>query len=139
MANWRRFLELSTSHLVSPCRTIAGAWNSEDERVPLRRSWCSWTTFTRLEADAGYWTGELPLITELADTGIRDGGSWGQPFPYAELAHVMIPRRFEEEYADNGAFHIWGHEQDIDGLSMLLTADGIEHRHSKYVLEIRLF
>ena len=139
MVAWRMFLELSTNHLKAPRRTTPGEFNSEGDRSPLLRSWCSWTTFERLERDAGYWTRELPLIRELADTATRDGGTWGQPFPYNELAHVMIPRRFDEEYAHAGEFHIWSHEQDIDGLSAILCAAGIEHRLSKYVLEIRLF
>jgi hypothetical protein len=115
-------------------------WCSADDREPQRRSWCSWTTYGRLLRDAGYWTGELPLEAELGELSVSDGGTWGQPFGYDDdLAHIIIPRTFIEEPWSGDAFRQWEHQQDIDGLSSLLTAAGIDHRLSEYALEVKRF
>ncbi|MBV1690969.1 hypothetical protein KRR38_25645 [Novosphingobium sp. G106] len=106
---------------------------------PQLRSWCSWTTFGALSIDARYWVDELPLESELGEQYVHDGGTWGQPFLYEELAHVIIPRRFIEDSMFNKKFTSWEHEQDIDGLSVLLNDAGIEHRTSQLVLEVKLF
>lgn len=139
MSVLRRFLELSASQLAQPLRTELGQWSSEGSQKPMRRSWCGWTTFSRLGQDAGYWTDQLPLTTELGERSVADGGTWGQPFPYEDLAHIILPRHFTEEYAAPKIFSIWTHEQDIDGLSARLSREGIKHRLTEYVLEIKLF
>ena len=142
--DWRRFLIIATGHLSTPTITKRGEFSS-DGGEPRRTSWCSWTTYGRLGRDAGYWTAELPKTEELGETYTRDGGAWSQPFPYAELAHLLIPRRFEEEYSGKlikgspAGFWIWSHTQDIDGLSNKLLSEGITHEISEYALEIKLF
>jgi len=104
------------------------------------RSWCCWTTFGRLECDTVYWSGELPLESELNVTSVADGGSWGQPFRYREIAHIIIPRTFcEEPPSDGREFTQWYHEQDIDGLSEALSSQGIDHKLLQYCLELKLY
>jgi hypothetical protein len=103
------------------------------------RSWCSWTTFRRLEVDAGYWKAELPLAEELGETCVNDGGTWGQPFQYDEIAHLIIPRRFVEEPFGGDAFRQWVHEQDVRGLADRLDSAGVPYHISEYALEVKLF
>ena len=139
MTDLRSFLLIATRHLDRPMKTTLGIY-SDENGVPQRRSWCSWTTFGRLTRDAGYWTGELPLETELGEIAVSDGGTWGQPFYYEDnLAHIIIPRIFTEEPRIPGIFRQWEHEQDLDGLSLLLTAAGVGHHLSEYALEVKLF
>jgi len=81
--NWRNFLKISAEYLAKdPCPH------------PGPPNWCSWTTFTRLRTDAGYWTCPLPEIEELGNTSTIDGGTWMQPIRYDDLAHVIIPKEF---------------------------------------------
>lgn len=139
MVDLRFFLLTATRHLERPMKTTLGEC-SDENGSPRRRSWCSWTTYGRLARDAGYWTGELPLEAELGEISVSDGGTWGQPFYYKDnLAHIIIPRIFTEEPHDMGVFRQWEHEQDIDGLSLLLRAARIDHHLSKYALEVKLF
>jgi hypothetical protein len=154
--DWRKFLTLSTQHLTAPILSIKGPGCSEGG-TPGLRSWCSWTTFGRLGGNAGYWTGSLPKVSELEEGWTIDGGTWSQPFHYDDLAHLIIPRHFEEEYPSSQAyfmkrtdlhnahvphspgFWMWTHTQDIDGLSELLKAEGIAHQLSDWVLEVKLY
>jgi hypothetical protein len=125
--DWRKFLEISSNHLaLKPCGASSN-W-----------SWCSWTTFERLGEDAGYWTASLPLEAELLSESTSDGGRWGQPFHYSQLAHVIIPRRFYWEQI-SGGFKCGFHQQDVAGLSKRLTAEGILHRLTEHVLEVKLY
>jgi hypothetical protein len=103
------------------------------------RSWCSWTTFQRLNEDAGYWTAGLPREMDIADTHIKDGGVWGQPFSYAELAHIIVPQKFLWESVPGPDFTSGFREQDIKALSSALTEKGIGHRATDLVLEIKLY
>jgi hypothetical protein len=103
------------------------------------RSWCSWTTFTRLASDAGYWTHGLPRLEDILETYTADGGVWGQPFPYSDLAHVIIPIEF---YWESGAGESWkcgSRKQDIVSLSGTLHRVGVGHRCTDRVLEIKLY
>jgi hypothetical protein len=126
--DWHRFLAVASRHLaLSPCN-VPGKW-----------SWCAWTTFERLREDAGYWTAPLPLETELLAEGTSDGGAWGQPFRYSQLAHVIIPRHFCWEQVSAESFDSGVHEQDVEGLSERMTAEGIVHRLTEYVLEVKLY
>ena len=128
MMDWQRFLAIASNHLAfKPCE-VPGKW-----------SWCGWTTFERLGEDAGYWTASLPLESELLSEGTSDGGSWGQPFRYTQLAHVLVPRRFYWEEISAEGFNSGVHEQDVQGLSDLLAAEGIFHRLNEYVLEVKLY
>ena len=139
MTDWRSFLAIAGRHLRENNRWTFAEW-SDTGRVPQRRTWCSWTTFDRLERDAGYWTAELLLETELGEKWTTDGGTWDQPFDYGSLAHLIIPRTFCEELAlGPDGFFLWVHHQEVDGLSAQLDAAGITHRISSHALDIKLF
>lgn len=101
-------------------------------------NWCSWTTFDRILKDTGYWQSGIPSESELASSGLKDGGTWGQPFEYCSIAHLILPRSFEFIGMYKDEFHHKKTEQDLDGLSSLLNKNGIEHVLSEYALELRL-
>ena len=139
MSQLRKFPLIATRHLQKPMKTLRSEFSDQHGKAYLR-SWCSWTTFDRLSTNAGYWTAELPLESELGEAYIQDGGTWGQPFGYEdELAHIIIPRKFCEEHSYTNVFRQWTHEQDIDGLSKIVAAAGIEHRISKFALEVKYY
>jgi len=126
--DWYKFLSIATKHLsLNPCS------------APGKRSWCAWTTFERLGEDAGYWTGPLPLETELLARGTSDGGTWAQPFLYSQIAHVVIPRRFYCEQIAAEGFGSGVNVQDVEGLSVRLTGEGLPHRITELVLEVKLY
>lgn len=125
---WRSFFETAGQVLKSGHRV-----------ANMSESWCAWTTFDRLAMDAGYWTTGLPNADELRDTYIADGGTWGQPFSYHELAHLIVPRTFEQEFVENGQYRCVQRQQDIEELSRQLAERGIDHRKTDLVLEIKLF
>lgn len=125
---WRTFFQICGAVLG---RGSGAAINSD--------SWCAWTTFQRLETDAGYWTCGVPHAAELGATSIADGGTWGQPFQYRDLAHVIIPGIFEQETVAGGEYRCNRKEQDIQTLSRLLSEQGVPHRKTDLVLEIKLF
>ena len=103
-------------------------------------SWCSFTTFGRLARNAGYWTHGLPLRSDIAPTHIGDGSVWRQPFDYADLAHIIIPRTFVWERYENGAWQEDVSEtQNIEALSEALAAKSINHRMTDLMLEIKLY
>lgn len=103
-------------------------------------SWCAYTTFSRLGSDAGYWTSGVPLAEDIGECGINDGGVWGQPFAYDDIAHVIIPRTIYWEDIREGRWLSDGHAvQDIDSLSLALKAKGIEHHLTARVLEIKCY
>lgn len=58
------------------------------------RSWCAWTTSRSLGELVHYWAAGIPPEQELGDSGVRDGGPWGQPSLYGDLAHIIIPAEF---------------------------------------------
>ncbi len=76
------------------CRVLGAGtcWAYDSE------SWCAWTTFSRLTRDSGYLTSGIPKLEELLSTHVADGGTWGQPFAYSELAHVIVPRVFSDDF-----------------------------------------
>lgn len=103
-------------------------------------SWCAYTTFGRLGSDAGYWTSGLPLAEDIGERGINDGGIWGQPIAYDDIAHVIIPRTIYWEDIREGRRLSDGYAvQDIDTLSLVLSAKGIDHRRTAHVLEIKCY
>jgi len=139
MIDVRNFLLAATRHLCRPA--VSSLSEHCNGNAPYRmRSWCCWTTFGRLECDTVYWSGELPLASELGEASVADGGSWGQPFRYQEIAHVIIPRSFcEEPWSDDGRLTQWHHEQDIDGLSKVLNSEGVDHNLLQFCLELKLY
>ena len=86
-----------------------------------------------------YWTGTLPEEDDLQREHLRDGGAWRQPFLYTEIAHLILPSRYlEDSYAD-AVYTQWTHEQDIAGLSQLLSEVEIPHRLYPTFLELKLY
>lgn len=126
--DWYKFLLVATRRMTLNQCAVAG-----------KRSWCAWTTFERLSEDAGYWTAPLPLEAELLVNGTSDGGTWGQPFRYSQLAHLIVPRRFYWEQISDEGFTSGVHVQDIDGLSVELSVEGIAHRLAELTLEVKLY
>jgi len=110
-----------------------------DPLASRSESWCAWTTFRRISEEFGYWTAGLPQVDEIRETFIADGSTWGQPFSYSELAHIVIPRTFYwESYSERG-FESGLRSQKIDELSAGLLDTGIEHRLTNLVLEVKLY
>ena len=110
-----------------------------DYRLSYTPSWVSWTTFTRLVTDAGYWTTGLPRKNEILGTYIADGGIWGQPFLYSDLAHLIIPNKFYWEAPPGPEFVCGYKEQNISLLSAELNKSDVAHRLTDKVLEIKLY
>jgi hypothetical protein len=102
-------------------------------------SWCAWTTFRNLEECFNYWCAGLPSPEELTPSSVSDGGTWGQPFAYQEIAHMVIPRRFYWESRTGIAFEHGVKVQNIDLLSEELSRAGIPHRKTPLLLEIKLY
>lgn len=125
---WRQFLSTARRILGKGVRL---SWGSD--------SWCAWTTFSSLECEVNYWRSGLPEEDELLDTGVVDGGTWGQPFQYNELAHVIIPATFYWEKVEDGEFLHGTKQQDILRLSNDLNSLGIKHRKTEIILEVKLY
>jgi len=137
MDDFYTLLSIAAARLQEPISTTEDEYSAPGGE-PLLRSWCSWTTFSRLQRDAGYWTGQLPLEAELGKMSVADGGTWGQPFPYDDLAHIIIPRQFIEDPLGR-EFRQYTHLQDIDGLSRALNEAGIPHHLSHHALDVKRF
>ena len=101
-------------------------------------SWCAWTTFRSLGEEVHYWSAGVPLQSELGPTGTNDGGTWGQPFLYRDLAHVIIPRQVYWERTAPQFTH-GTKTQSIELLSKDLTIARIPHRVTELVLEVKLY
>lgn len=126
--SWKKFFLICAEYL-----------GSGDQLAAKSDSWCAWTTFRRIEEEFGYWTSGLPRAAEIRETCIADGGVWGQPFIYSELAHIVIPRTFYwESYSESG-FESGVRSQKIDELSAGLRDAGIGHRLTNLVLEVKLY
>lgn len=119
---WKIFFEVGSRFLTNGNHNMA-----------FSDSWCSWTTFSRLTAsDCGYWTSGFPALEDISEKYIKDGGVWGQPFRFEDLAHVIIPRTF---------ITILGEEkqQDISSFSNELSNFNIPHSINEPILEIKLY
>ena len=126
--NWKMFFLI--------CADILGPGDS----LPfLSKSWCSWTTFSRLTNDAGYWQSGLPNYPDIGDGWIVDGGVWGQPFAYADIAHIVVPRQFCWERISGDEFDHGLKKQDIDALSSELDTQAIAHRKTDLILEMKFY
>jgi hypothetical protein len=102
-------------------------------------SWCSWTTFSRMGRDSGYWTKEIPDRLELGRHGLKDGGIWTCQFEYCDLAHVIIPKEFSWEFVlSNGDFFSGSKQQDIELLSSKLSELLVPHLLTKVSLEVKV-
>jgi len=119
------------------CRDVLGQGDSNSH---FSDSWCAWTTFNALEyGGIHYWTCGIPDYPDILDTHIRDGGLWRQPFSYDDIAHVIVPRTFYWETEGGSKFQNGTKTQDIDSLSERLNREGIGHRLTDLVLEIKLY
>jgi len=105
----------------------------------LSESWCSWTTYSRLGLDAQYWASGIPSMDDIADTHIKDGSVWGQPFAYDEIAHVIIPKQFFWEKRSDGDYESGIKSQNIEQLSLELQNADIEHRLTDLMLEVKCY
>lgn len=122
------------------CAHVCGA-GAQD--INLSQNWCSWTTFTRLAEDAGYWQSDLPHVDELGEESTFDGGTWGQPFPYNDIAHLIVPKTFTKELftgpAEKRVFERVSVSQDIESVSKELSKLGVPHTLSSVALEVKIF
>ena len=127
-AQWRSFFLIGSSVLGRGSATAA-----------LSDSWCAWTTFKRLKEDAGYWTAGFPSAEDAGNIGIADGSAWGQPFLYADIAHIIVPREFYWEKISSTGFDSGRREQNVDALSIALREAGISYSAGDYSLDIKLY
>src|SRR5262245_55811288 len=118
------------------CARVLGPGN---HRPTEHGSWCAWTTFTSLQEQVHYWSAGVPLASELHPVGTTDGGTWGQPFNFRDLAHVIIPREVYWEVTGTPEFHHGTKLQDIERLSRELDAVNVPHRLTELVLEIKRY
>lgn len=125
---WRRFFELCSETLGRGARSSAASEN-----------WCAWTTFGSLADSVHYWSAGLPNPEDLSASGVGDRGVWGQPFLYRDIAHVIIPREFYWQNGELQEITSGVRKQDLDKLSAVLFAAGIEHRLTDLVLEIKVY
>ena len=125
---WNKFFEV--------CSSVLGKGS---DRAFDSESWCSWTTYSRLSEDAGYWVSGIPNKDEITANGVKDGGTWGQPFGFEEIAHIIIPRRFYWESGDGPEFKHGYKQQDIVSLASALSDQSIPHRLTELVLEIKCY
>jgi hypothetical protein len=126
-AEWRRTLE--------NCVAVLGPGDWDPYRSV---SWAAFTTFSALEHGVTYFNCGFPNAEDLLDTGTRDGGVWGQPFRYEDLAHLIVPRKFYWERILDG-FENGYKSQNVDALSVELKKHKIDHTVSKWALEIKLY
>ena len=125
---WRQFFILCVRSL-----------GKGDSTAEYSETWCAWTTFSRLSRDGGYWTAGLPNEPELSSKGIGDGGVWGQPFLYQELAHLIVPKQFYWERVEPGSFASGTKTQNLARLAQAVGHAGLPHRLTDLVLEIKLY
>lgn len=127
-AEWRNFFLICAEQLGAGDRLAAASV-----------SWCAYTTFERLNEDAGYWTMGLPAAEDVQPWGIRDSGTWGQPFRFEDLAHVILPAKFYWERGQGPGWECGHRLQDLRALSAALQVGQVQHRLTDLVLEIKLF
>src|SRR5262245_41995229 len=125
---WRTFFRI--------CSRVLGPGHN---RAAFSQSWCGWTTFDLLREGVTYWEAGIPNEHELDPSATTDGGTWGQPFHYQDLAHIVLPRTFAWETGMGADYKCGMKEQDIDSLSRELEKAGITHRKTDLVLEIKLY
>jgi hypothetical protein len=119
------------------CRDVLGQGAHHSR---FSESWCAWTTFSALRSgEIHYWTCGTPEYSEILDTHVEDGGIWGQPFSYDDLAHIIIPKTFYWETEGGPNFRNGTKTQNIETLSERLRKEGIEHRITDLVLEVKLY
>lgn len=126
--NWKKALSVISEHLIE---------NGNNE--PIYWSWCSWTTFSRLQRDAGYWTAPLPRTEDLSDIGVIDGGMWTQPFQFIDMAHLVVPKKFTYRKEFSGSIVLFESFQDIELISDIWNFAGIPNVLGDFAVEIKLY
>lgn len=109
------------------------------ELAPLVESWCAWTTFRSLGESVHYWAAPLPRLSELSASSVLDGGAWGQPFLFCDIAHIIIPREFQREDTCSGELQLTEYVQPLDSLSSALRRAETPHLLGKFALEVKLY
>jgi len=102
-------------------------------------SWCFWTVFGDGEDKMHYWSAGLPGEGELGPIGTNDGGTWGQPFDFSHLAHIVLPRTFYWFQEEDGKTVRKERNQNIDLVSRALVEANIAHTKTRRLLEIKLY
>jgi hypothetical protein len=128
MFDWRKFFLICINELENHPGPSPGPW-----------AWCSWTTYTRLALDCGYWSAPMLKEEDLGKHGTYDPGSWGQPFLYSDISHFILPRKFFWESDSSTSYSYTKHTQNINVISESLTRGDIEHRLSEFALEVKLY
>ena len=135
---WWTFFTIASRHIRGTLKSEVSQWTEPAEEF-YRKSYCAWTVFERLGCDTHYWTAELPKETELYEHGVLDGGEWGQPFRFDEIAHLIVPVEYTEDRYVDQKYTMWCHTQDIVGLSRLLDEANIPHKLHETFLELKLY
>lgn len=150
MHEMHSFLAIAARHLAQPMKSELAVEPEGKLHSYVRRSAATFTTFDLLARGGVYLSGHLPLESELHNEWVSDF-AWGTggPIRYDHIAHVLIPRYFDQETfsvpgndlpeAEKRIWNCWAHEQDIDGLSKLLQAASISHSLTQWALEIKRF
>jgi hypothetical protein len=125
---WHRFF-VAAADVLGPGNRLAR----------FSESWCAWTTFDRLNLDAGYWTGGIPARADVFETHIGDSGVWGQPFLFEQIAHVIVPREFYWETERGAQYQNGWRTQALDALSEKLRQLEVPHRATQLVLEVKCY
>ncbi|MBC3880950.1 hypothetical protein H8K35_01465 [Undibacterium sp. LX40W] len=125
--DWKKFLQTSREVLG---KGSCHPYSSE--------SWCAFTTFSSLIHGVHYFTLGLPDIEDCLESRTIDGGVWAQSIEYDDLAHIIIPETFYWERTVQG-FESGYKTQNIKLLSEELLRQGIEHRLTDLVLEIKVY
>jgi hypothetical protein len=94
---------------------------------------------SKLGLEINYWKSGLPNEQDIFESYTADGGVWGQPLHYEQIAHFIIPARFYWEKFENQEFTQGYTQQNIGKLSQELTLLEIPHRLTESVLEIKLY
>jgi hypothetical protein len=71
--------------------TCAKLLNEGEKDINSSPNWCSWTTFTRLTEDSGYWQSGLPNMDKFGDKGTTDGAH-GVNRSYLKILHISSSR-----------------------------------------------
>ena len=128
--------DLDWFHFFSLCNEVLGKGSHVAQ---YSDNWCSWTTFEKLQDDCSYWQSGLPNQGEFNRHLVKDGGVWGQPFPFNEIAHLILPAKFCWE-GNSGKEWVSGQkQQDIKLVSERLVSLNVPHRLTDTVLEIKLY
>ncbi len=125
---WRSLL-LAARRILGPGESLS--WGST--------SWCAFTTFSSLQDLCVYWHCGLPSEHELLESYVADGGTWGQPFQYGDLAHIIFPASFRWERVFEGVYSEGTKTQPIGELAEELVRLGVPHRLTDLVLEVKVY